>query len=139
MIVGIAGNAVENVVGDHAGRQGADRTSRCRSIKNSVAQIAAFLFPVLVLLSLFFDDRLTFVLNPVYIGALALTAIAVWQITGDGEAVAFEGWALVGIYVMLAARRVLRVASCGGSALDLRSSVSSRHAPGARPSTVRPA
>ena len=25
-----------------------------------------------------------------------------WQITGDGEAVAFEGWALVAIYVILA-------------------------------------
>ena len=51
----------------------------------------------------FFAHRLTFVVNPVYIGALALTAIAVWQITGDGEAAAFEGWALVGLYVILAA------------------------------------
>jgi hypothetical protein len=25
-----------------------------------------------------------------------------WQITGDGEAVEFEGWALVAIYVILA-------------------------------------
>jgi hypothetical protein len=39
----------------------------------------------------------------VYIGALGLTAIAVWQVTGDGEASAFEGWALVGTYVILAA------------------------------------
>jgi Ca2+/H+ antiporter len=38
----------------------------------------------------------------VYVAALALTAIAVWQVTGDGEAVAFEGWALVAIYVILA-------------------------------------
>ena len=29
-------------------------------------------------------------------------AIAVWQITGDGEAVAFEGLALVALYVILA-------------------------------------
>jgi len=71
-------------------------------VKNSVAQIAAFLFPALVLISLAFEDRLTFVLSPVYIGALALTAIAVWQITGDGEAVAFEGWALIAIYIVLA-------------------------------------
>ena len=54
-----------------------------------MAQIAAFLFPALVLLSLFFDDRLTFVASPVYIGALALMAIAVWQVTGDGEATEF--------------------------------------------------
>jgi Ca2+/H+ antiporter len=71
-------------------------------VKNSVSQIACFLFPALVLLSLFFSNRLTFVLNPVYIGALAVTALAVWQITGDGEAYAYEGWALVALYVILA-------------------------------------
>jgi Ca2+/H+ antiporter len=57
---------------------------------------------VLVLLSLFFDPSLTFVLDPIWVGALTITALAVWQITGDGEAVAFEGWALVAIYIVLA-------------------------------------
>jgi Ca2+:H+ antiporter len=71
-------------------------------VKNSVSQIACFLFPALVLLSLFFSNRLTFVLNPVYVGAVAVTALAIWQITGDGEAYVFEGLALVGIYVILA-------------------------------------
>lgn len=55
-----------------------------------------------MLLSLFFHERLTFVVGPVYIGALVLMAISVWQITGDGKAVAFEGWALVALYVILA-------------------------------------
>ncbi len=55
-------------------------------MKNSVAQIACFLFPVLVLVSLAFSEHLTFVIEPVYLGALALTAIALWQITGDGKA-----------------------------------------------------
>ena len=101
VVVGIAGNAVENIVGITLAAKG--RSDLAISvIKNSVAQIAAFLFPLLVLMSLFFEHRLTFVLSPVYIGALALTAIAVWQITGDGEAVAFEGWALVAIYIVLA-------------------------------------
>ena len=101
MIVGIAGNAVENIVGITLAAKG--RTDLAMSvIKNSVSQIAVFLFPALVLLSLFFEHRLTFVLAPVYIGALALTALAVWQITGDGEAVAFEGWALVALYIILA-------------------------------------
>ena len=66
-------------------------------------QIAAFLWPALVLLSLFFSTRLTFVINPVLTSAVALCAIAVWAITGDGKAPAFEGWALVGFYVILAA------------------------------------
>ena len=71
-------------------------------VKNSVAQVAAFLFPVLVLISLLFPQHLTFVLAPVYIGALLITAIAVWQVTGDGEATVPEGAALVGIFLMLA-------------------------------------
>lgn len=67
-----------------------------------MAQIARSLFPVLVLVSGLFDEQLTFVIDPVYLGALALTAIAVWQITGDGEAVLFEGLALVALYGTLA-------------------------------------
>jgi Ca2+:H+ antiporter len=101
VIVAIAGNAVENVVGIWLAAKGQSDLA-ISVVKNSVAQIAVFLFPMLVLLSLFFADRLTFVLGPVYIGALALTAITVWQITGDGEAVAFEGWALVALYGILA-------------------------------------
>ncbi len=71
-------------------------------MKNSVAQIAVFLFPALVLCSLAFETRLTFLLGPVFIGALVVTALAMWQITGDGEAVLFEGAALVALYVILA-------------------------------------
>jgi Ca2+:H+ antiporter len=101
VIVGIAGNAVENVVGIKLAAKGQCDLA-VSVVKNSVAQVAAFLFPALVLVSLFFSERLTFVLNPVYVGAVAVTALAVWQITGDGEAYAFEGLALVGIYVVLA-------------------------------------
>jgi Ca2+:H+ antiporter len=101
VIVAIAGNAVENVVGiTLAAKRKSDLAVSV--VKNSVAQIAAFLFPALVLLSLFFDPHLTFVLGPVFIGALVVTALAMWQITGDGEALLFEGAALVGLYVILA-------------------------------------
>jgi Ca2+:H+ antiporter len=101
VIVAIAGNAVENVVGITLAAKG-QADLAVSVVKNSVAQIAAFLFPMLVLLSLFFETRLTFVLNPVFIGALAVMAVAIWQITGDGEAVGFEGAALVALYVVLA-------------------------------------
>ena len=101
MIVAIAGNAVENVVAVQLARKGKSDLA-ISVVKNSVAQIACFLFPALVLISLLFSEQLTFVINPVFIGALALTAIAVWQITGDGEAVLFEGMALVALYVVLA-------------------------------------
>ncbi len=101
VIVAIAGNAVENVAGVVLANKGQSDLA-ISVVKNSVAQVAAFLYPVLVLISLLFATQLTFALAPVYIGALLLTALAVWQITGDGEAVAFEGWALIAIYVILA-------------------------------------
>ena len=101
VIVGIAGNAVENVVGISLAAKGQNDLA-ISVVKNSVAQIAAFLFPLLVLLSLFLDTHLTFLLPAVYVGALFLMAISVWQVTQDGEAVAFEGLALVGFYVILA-------------------------------------
>jgi Ca2+:H+ antiporter len=101
VIVAIAGNAVENTAGLVLSFKG--RSDLAISVvKNSVAQIAAFLFPLLVLVSLLLATTLTFALAPVYTGALALTALALWQVTGDGEAAEFEGWALVALYVILA-------------------------------------
>jgi Ca2+:H+ antiporter len=102
VIVAIAGNAVENTAGVVLAWKG--RSDLAISVvKNSVAQIAAFLFPVLVLVSFALATTLTFALAPIYIGAFLLTALALAQITGDGEAAEFEGWALVATYVVLAA------------------------------------
>jgi Ca2+:H+ antiporter len=102
VIVAIAGNAVENTVGLVLAWKG--RSDLAISVvKNSVAQIAAFLFPLLVLISFALATTLTFAMPPVYIGAFLLTALALAQITGDGEAAEFEGWALVATYVILAA------------------------------------
>jgi Ca2+:H+ antiporter len=102
VIVAIAGNAVENFTGIFLAAKGKNDLA-ISVVKNSVAQIAAFLFPALVLASYLFSTHLTFELAPVYIGALFLTAISVWQITGDGEAQMFEGLSLIAIYVVLAA------------------------------------
>jgi len=101
VIVAIAGNAVENVAGLVLAYKG--RSDLAISVvKNSVAQIAAFLFPLLVLVSFALKTQLTFALAPVYTGALVLTALVLDQVTGDGEAAEFEGWALVALYVILA-------------------------------------
>lgn len=101
VIVAIAGNAVE-----HAASVVLAARGRCELaisvVKNSVAQIAGFLFPLMVLISLALPTQLTFSLSPVYIGALVLMTLAVWQIVGDGQARAFEGWALAGLYVIVA-------------------------------------
>ncbi len=101
VIVAIAGNAVENTAGLVLAYKG--RSDLAISVvKNSIAQIAAFLYPLLVLMSFALATTLTFALAPVYIGALALTALILWQVAGDGQAAAFEGWALVALYVILA-------------------------------------
>ena len=101
VIVAIAGNAVEHAVGIVLAAKG-QADLAIAVVKNSVSQIAAFLYPLLVLVSLLTATTLTFSLAPVYIGALIGTALIVWQITGDGEATVFEGTALVAAFVILA-------------------------------------
>jgi Ca2+:H+ antiporter len=101
VIVAIAGNAVENVAGIFLAAKGRSELA-ISVVKNSVAQIAAFLYPALVLVSLLTATTLTFSLSPVYAGALFGTAVIIWQVTGDGEATGFEGAALIAAYVILA-------------------------------------
>lgn len=100
VIVAIAGNAVENVAGIVLASKGKSDLS-ISVIKNSVSQVAAFLFPLLVLTSLLFSHHLDFALQPIYIGALLLTALAIYQVTADGEATVFEGCALVATFIVL--------------------------------------
>jgi Ca2+:H+ antiporter len=101
VIVATAGNAVEHATGIVLAARGRSELA-ISVVKNSVAQIAAFLYPVLVLVSLLTATTLTFAIAPVYIGALLGTAVIIWQVTGDGEATAFEGVALIATFVILA-------------------------------------
>jgi Ca2+:H+ antiporter len=101
VIVAIAGNAVENAAGIALAARGHAELA-ISVVKNSVAQIAAFLYPLLVLVSLLTATTLTFALAPIYIGALFGTAVIMWQVTGDGEATIFEGAALVAAFVIIA-------------------------------------
>jgi Ca2+:H+ antiporter len=101
VIVAIAGNAVENVAGIVLAAKGQNDLA-ISVVKNSVSQVAVLLFPILVLLSLFLPTHLVLQVSPVYLGALVLTALALWQITGDGEAYAYEGLTLIAMYAILA-------------------------------------
>jgi Ca2+:H+ antiporter len=100
VIVAIASNAVENTTALVLAAKGQSDLA-ISVVKNSVAQIAVFLFPALILVSLLLAHSLTFVLPPVYIAALALGAVAIWQITGDGEARDYDGAALVALFVIV--------------------------------------
>src|SRR5205085_3392035 len=77
VIVAIAGNAVENAAGLVLANKG-QADLAISVVKNSVAQVAAFLLPVLVLISFLFTHQLTFAIDPVYVGSLLLTALSVW-------------------------------------------------------------
>jgi Ca2+:H+ antiporter len=103
VVVAIAGNAVENVVGVRA--MLANKADLAISIiLNSSLQVALALTPVLVLVSLFMGGAaLTLVVSPLLVTALALTALMTAFIVIDGESTWLEGLALVGLYVILAA------------------------------------
>jgi Ca2+:H+ antiporter len=102
VIVAIAGNAVENAVAITAAWKG-NNDLTLAVVNNAVSQTAVVVFPALVLLSFLFAEPMTFVLEPIYIVALLLTAFSVWQMTSDGEAVAFEGCALISLFAILGA------------------------------------
>jgi len=102
VIVAIAGNAVENVVGIQlALKNKADYAISV--VLNSSLQIALALTPILVLLSFFFTSTvLTLVLPPLLVVALLLTAILSALIVYDGESNWLEGVALIGLYAIIA-------------------------------------
>ena len=101
VIVAIAGNAVENVVGIQlALRNKADYALSV--IINSPLQIALVLAPLLVLLSLFTATTLTLVFAPLLIASVVVAVLIVSLIVLDGESNWLEGSILVGLYAMIA-------------------------------------
>jgi Ca2+:H+ antiporter len=103
VIVAIAGNAVENVVGiSAAARNQADLAVSL--ILNSSLQVALLLVPALVLISLLIGGPgLTLVAPILLIAAIGLSAILGALIVFDGESTYLEGLALIGLYVIIAA------------------------------------
>ena len=102
VIVAIAGNAVENVIGIKLAIKN-KMDYAISVVLNSSLQIALALIPILVLLSFFFTPvTLTLVLPPLLVVCLALAAILSALIVYDGESNWLEGVALIGLYVMIA-------------------------------------
>ena len=103
IVVALAGNAIENLAGiGAAARNRGDLAMRL--ILNSALQVVLFLAPVVVLLSFFIAPvPLTLILNPLLLGALAVTAVLVFAIVVDGEANTLEGALLLGLYAIVGA------------------------------------
>jgi Ca2+:H+ antiporter len=103
VIVAIAGNAVENVVGIQlAARNRADHALSV--ILNSPLQIALVLAPLLVLLSpVIGGPAFTLVFPPLLVTTVVASVLAVSFVIIDGESDWLEGSALLGLYVVIAA------------------------------------
>ena len=103
VVVAIAGNAVENVVGIQLAAS--NRTDYALSvILQSPVQIALVLIPALVLLSgVIGGAQLSLVLPPFLAVVLALTTLIAAVTVLDGESNWLEGACLVGLYVVIAA------------------------------------
>jgi Ca2+:H+ antiporter len=101
VIVAIAGNAVENVVGIQlAARNQADYAISV--IINSPLQIALVLAPLLVLLSFFTATTLTLVFAPLLVVSVVAAVLITTLIVFDGESNWLEGAILIGLYAMIA-------------------------------------
>jgi Ca2+:H+ antiporter len=103
IVVALASNAVENLAGVTSAAKGNGDLSMSL-ILNSALQIVLFLAPVIVLLSFFVAPApLTLILSPLLLGTLAVSVVLVIFIVDDGEANAFEGAMLLGLYAIIAA------------------------------------
>jgi len=102
VVVAIAGNAVENVVGVQLAAR--DRVDFAISvIVNSSLQVALALTPVLVFVSLAFAAHLTLVFPTLLALVLVVAAVLGALVVNDGESTWQEGVVLVGFYVVIAA------------------------------------
>jgi Ca2+:H+ antiporter len=102
VIVAIAGNAVENVVGVQLAAAGKSEYA-FSIVLNSPIQIALVLAPVLVLVSQIFGlASLTLVLSPMLVVSLILAIVMAGFIAFDGESTWLEGASLVALYGIIA-------------------------------------
>jgi len=101
VVVAIAGNAVENVVGVQLALR--NRPDFAISvIVNSSLQVALALTPVILFASLFFATSMTLVFPTLLAISLLLAAFVTAVVVYDGESTWPEGVVLIGLYVVIA-------------------------------------
>jgi Ca2+:H+ antiporter len=102
VIVAIAGNAIENVVGIQLAAKGKSEYA-FSVIINSPLQIALVLAPLLVIISQVFGlSTLTLVFSPMLLASMFLAIVLAAFISFDGESNWLEGAALIAIYIIIA-------------------------------------
>jgi Ca2+:H+ antiporter len=101
VIVAIAGNAIENVIGVQLAARGQSEYAFA-VVLNSPIQIGLVLAPVLVIVSQVFGlASLTLVFSPMLVIALVFAVILAAFISADGESNWLEGAALIALYAII--------------------------------------
>ena len=102
VIVAIAGNAIENIVGVQLAARGQSEYA-FSVVLNSPVQIALVLAPLLVIASAVFGlAPLTLVFSPMLVAALLLSVMLAAFISFDGESTWLEGASLIALYGIIA-------------------------------------
>jgi Ca2+:H+ antiporter len=101
IVIPLVGNIAEHLVAVQVAMKNRMELSLAVSIGSSL-QIALFVAPVLVFISLLFGEKLLLVFNTFELVALAATSLIAAFIALDGESNWLEGATLLAVYVILA-------------------------------------
>ena len=103
IIVAIAGNAVENVVGIQLMAKNQPDYA-VQVVLQSPVQVALTIAPIITLMApLLGAASFTLVLSPMLIATLLMSAVVAVLVVNDGESTWFEGAALIALYLAIAA------------------------------------
>jgi Ca2+:H+ antiporter len=114
IIVPLIGNVAEHLVAVKVAYKNRMDLSMGISLGSSL-QVALFVAPVLVFVSLLFPQKLLLVFNGYELLALATASIVAAQVSQDGESNWLEGVQLLALYVVLALAFFLLPSTAGAS------------------------
>jgi len=101
ILIPIVGNVAEHLVAVQAAYRNHTDLSVEIAVSSSI-QIALFVAPILVFISLLMGHRLTLVFNTFELAAVAAAGVIVAFVSADGESNWLEGAALLAVYLILA-------------------------------------
>ena len=99
ILVPIIGNVAEHLVAINMAIKNKMELSMEIAISSSL-QIALFVAPILVFISLIFGNPLNLVFNPFELAALMSAVIVTYFVSADGESNWLEGAALIAVYII---------------------------------------
>ena len=100
ILVPIIGNVAEHLVSITVAYKNKMELSMEIAVSSSL-QIALFVAPILVFISLLMGNPLTLVFNPFELSALGAAVLICYFVSADGETNWLEGAALFAVYVIL--------------------------------------